>query len=43
VTWIDAITEQPKEHPGWRSERERVLAQFAEARKIYVERAGGAQ
>jgi len=45
IRWIDAITEQAKAHPGWRSERERehVLAQFAEARKIYVERAGGAK
>jgi TolB protein len=45
VRWIDAITEQANEHPGWRSERERkhVLAQFAEAREIYIERAAEAQ
>ena len=42
IRWIDAITEQAKQHPGWRSEREKehVLSQFAEARRIMEERAG---
>ncbi len=42
VRWIDAITKQARQHPGWRSERERehVLTQFAEARRILEERAG---
>jgi hypothetical protein len=41
VRWVDAITEQAKKHPGWRSEKEKahVLGQFAEARKILEERA----
>lgn len=41
IRWIDAITEQAKAHPGWRSEREKahVLSQFAEARRILEERA----
>ena len=41
VRWIDAVTEQAEEHPGWRSEREKahVLSQFAEARKIMEQRA----
>ena len=45
VRWIDEITRQAEEHPGWRSERERkhVLGQFAEARKVYERRAREAQ
>jgi hypothetical protein len=41
MRWIDAITRQAEEHPGWRSEKEKahVLGQFAEARKILAERA----
>ncbi|MCB9383169.1 MAG: CehA/McbA family metallohydrolase [Bryobacterales bacterium] len=43
ITWIDAITKQAEQHPGWRSEKEKahVLGQFADARKIMVERAAG--
>ena len=41
IRWIDEITRQAERHPGWRSDRERkhVLRQFAEARKIYKQRA----
>ena len=41
VRWIDDITRQAKEHPGWRSDRERqhVLGQFSEARRIMEQRA----
>ena len=41
VRWIDDIARQAGAHPGWRSERERehVLAQFEEARAIFVQRA----
>ena len=41
IRWIDDITQQAREHPGWRSERERshVLGQFAEARKVFEQRA----
>lgn len=41
VRWIDDIARQASAHSGWRSarERERVLAQFEEARAIFVERA----
>ena len=41
VRWIDDITRQAREHPGWRSDRERahVLSQFAEARRILEQRA----
>ena len=41
VRWIDDIARQASAHPGWRSERERehVLAQFEEARAIFVQRA----
>ena len=44
LRWIDDITRQANEHPGWRSERERkhVLAQFAEARKVFEKRAAEA-
>ena len=42
--WIDDITRQAVEHPGWRSDRERqhVLGQFSEARRIMVQRANEA-
>jgi hypothetical protein len=45
IRWIDDITEQAREHPGWRSERERrhVLGQFAEARKVFEQRARSAE
>jgi hypothetical protein len=41
MRWIDGITKLAQQHPGWRSERERthVLGQFAEARKIFEQRA----
>ena len=41
VRWIDAITTMAERHPGWRSDRERkhVLGQFAEARRVFAERA----
>ncbi|MBK9169945.1 MAG: CehA/McbA family metallohydrolase [Bryobacterales bacterium] len=41
ITWIDDITRQAQEHPGWRSDKERqhVLGQFAEARRIFEQRA----
>ncbi len=41
IRWIDSITQQAKEHPGWRSEKEKqhVLGQFQAARKIFVQRA----
>jgi hypothetical protein len=41
IRWIDDITQQAREHPGWRSERERshVLGQFAEARQVFEQRA----
>ncbi len=41
LRWIDDITKQANEHAGWRSERERahVLGQFAEARRIFEQRA----
>ena len=42
IRWIDDITKQASEHPGWRSEAERksVLGQFAEARRVFEKRAG---
>ena len=45
IRWIDDITRQAERHPGWRSERERkhVLAQFAEARKVFEQRAAEAE
>ena len=45
VRWIDEITRQAREDRFWRSERakEHVLAQFAEARAIYVQRAAEAE
>lgn len=42
IRWIDDITKQAEEHPGWRSdfERHHVLDQFAQARRILRQRAG---
>jgi len=44
IRWIDDITRQADQHPGWRSQRERrhVLGQFAEARKVFEQRAAEA-
>jgi TolB protein len=41
IHWIDGITKQAQEHSGWRSEKERqhVLSQFAEARRVFETRA----
>jgi hypothetical protein len=41
IDWIDDITRQAEQHPGWRSERERrhVLGQFKEARAVFEQRA----
>ena len=41
IRWIEDITRQAREHPGWRSDRERqhVLAQFEAAREVFVQRA----
>ena len=41
IRWIDGITKLAQAHPGWRSDKERqhVLSQFAEARKIFEQRA----
>ena len=41
IKWVDDISRQAEAHPGWRSERERkhVLGQFAEARRVFEERA----
>ncbi len=41
IRWIDDISRQAREHPGWRSDRERehVLGQFEEARAIFEQRA----
>lgn len=40
IRWIDDITRQADEHSGWRSERERehVLGQFREARRVFEQR-----
>ena len=40
VRWIDKLTQMALEHPGWRSDKEKqhVLAQFQEAREIYLKR-----
>jgi TolB protein len=45
IQWIDDITKMAEQHPGWRSEREKkhVLGQFAEARKVFEERAAEAE
>ena len=44
IKWVDDITRQAQQHPGWRSERERehVLGQFAQARKIFEQLAAEA-
>lgn len=41
MTWIDSISKMAAEHPGWRSqkEKEHVLGQFREARKVFEQRA----
>ncbi|MBI3696361.1 MAG: CehA/McbA family metallohydrolase, partial [Acidobacteria bacterium] len=43
IRWIEDIARQAEQHPGWRSDRERkhVLSQFAEARKVFEQRAAG--
>jgi Tol biopolymer transport system component len=43
IRWIDGITRLAEAHPGWRSEAERkhVLDQFAEAKRIFEQRALG--
>ncbi|HSR50653.1 MAG TPA: CehA/McbA family metallohydrolase [Acidobacteriota bacterium] len=40
IRWIDKLSAMAEEHPGWRSQKERnhVLAQFQEARQVYVQR-----
>jgi hypothetical protein len=40
VRWIDVLTGMAETHPGWRSDKEKahVLAQFKEARDIFVAR-----
>ena len=40
VRWIDKLAQMAGSHPGWRSEKEKqhVLAQFQEAREVYVGR-----
>jgi hypothetical protein len=40
INWIDAITKMASEDPGWRSEWEKnhVLGQFQEARKVFEQR-----
>jgi Tol biopolymer transport system component len=45
IRWIDDITRQAEQHPGWRSDRERrhVLGQFREARAVFEQRAREAQ
>jgi TolB protein len=45
IRWIDEITRQAEEHPGWRSDAEKksVLAQFATARKEFEKRASEAK
>ena len=42
VRWIDKLAQMAGSHPGWRSEKEKqhVLAQFQEAREVYVGRGG---
>ena len=41
IRWIDDIARQAREHPGWRSdkEREHVLGQFQQAREVFEQRA----
>ena len=45
VKWIDTLTGMAESHPGWRSDKEKahVLAQFKEARDIFVARASEAK
>jgi len=45
VRWIDSLTKDAAAHPAWRSERERqhVLEQFAQARKVFEQRAQEAE
>jgi WD40 repeat protein len=45
VKWIDVLTGMAEQHPGWRSDREKthVLAQFKEARDIFLTRAAEAK
>ncbi len=45
IRWIDDISRMASEHPGWRSakEKQHVLGQFGEARKIFEQRAREAQ
>ena len=45
IRWIDDIARQAREHPGWRSERERehVLGQFNQARAVFEQRAREAE
>jgi Tol biopolymer transport system component len=45
VKWIDNATKMAEEHPGWRSDKEKahVLAQFKEARDVYLKRAAEAR
>jgi TolB protein len=45
MRWIDGITKLAQAHPGWRSETEKkhVLGQFAEARKVFEQRARDAR
>ena len=41
IRWIDNVARQAEAHPGWRSEGERkhVLDQFAQARRLFEQRA----
>ena len=41
IRWVDDVRRQAEAHPGWRSERERkhVFDQFAEARRVFEQRA----
>ena len=45
IRWIDKLKQMSEAWPWWRSDREKkhVLAQYAEARAIYVQRAGEAK
>ena len=44
VRWIDDISRQARDHPGWRSQKERdhVLGQFEQAREVFARRAAEA-
>jgi hypothetical protein len=41
IRWIDDVGRQAEAHTGWRTDRERkhVLDQFAEARRVWEQRA----